>query len=114
MRCGQEIGAERLRLLPTAILCINCASARESKARKARGKESRSTSLCVIGTAKIRARNDLGRFRRFGLGESINGKNRARAHRRPPNRKAPPRPLRGDIKRKNPAPGGSGAFHRSG
>jgi DnaK suppressor protein len=32
-KCGQEIGDKRLRALPTATLCINCAAARENKKR---------------------------------------------------------------------------------
>jgi DnaK suppressor protein len=32
-KCGQGIGNDRLRALPTATLCINCAAARESKKR---------------------------------------------------------------------------------
>jgi DnaK suppressor protein len=32
-KCGREIGIDRLRALPTATLCIDCAAARESKSR---------------------------------------------------------------------------------
>jgi DnaK suppressor protein len=37
--CGQEIGIQRLRALPSATLCIDCAAARESKDRSARAEQ---------------------------------------------------------------------------
>jgi DnaK suppressor protein len=37
--CEQEIGSERLRALPTATLCINCASARENKTQAGEAEE---------------------------------------------------------------------------
>jgi RNA polymerase-binding protein DksA len=38
-KCGQEIGIDRLRALPTATLCINCAAARESKKQQTGAEE---------------------------------------------------------------------------
>ena len=38
-RCGQEIGIDRLRALPTTTLCINCAAGRESEKRPTAAEE---------------------------------------------------------------------------
>ena len=44
--CGRDIGIRRLRAVPSATLCINCAAARESKKRSA-GAEGPSEQLPV-------------------------------------------------------------------
>jgi DnaK suppressor protein len=38
-KCHREIGIERLRALPSATLCINCAAARENKGQSAAAEE---------------------------------------------------------------------------
>jgi DnaK suppressor protein len=46
-RCGNDIAVERLRALPTATLCINCASVREGRERASRTGEEPSERLPV-------------------------------------------------------------------